>query len=210
MQFLLLLLAALCSSIFALPSFNAINSAIDAIHRAIHPRQNCTCPGNLPELPDFEFPHMIIPISASNPTTAYPNTLVPNITAGDVSNIIDFDVPAERSGQTCTLQFLFPASDQLTTSYFKLVGFGTFSFSLSAMGTGAVEGNTTFDKQPMGGNPHGYPCSKSMQPGNAYTIGTNLCVPGRISVTMSSTDSSLEWFQDYNPCPIGLYITYSP
>ncbi|KAI1611992.1 ubiquitin 3 binding protein But2 C-terminal domain-containing protein [Exophiala viscosa] len=210
MRLLLLLIAAFCGGISALPFFDAIDHAVSAVHKAIHPRQNCTCPGNLPELPDFEFPHLIIPISASNPKTAYPDTLVPNITAGDVSNIFNFDVPAERSGQTCTLEFLFPTLDQLSSSYFKLDGFGKFSFSLSAMGNGAVEGNTTYDNQPMGGDPHGFPCSKSMQPGNAYSLGSTLCVPGRISVTMSSTDSSLEWFQDYNPCPIGLYMTYSP
>lgn len=209
MHLLLLLIAAFCDSILALPSFNAIDRAVDGLHQALHARQ-ANCPGDLPALPDFEFPHLIIPISASNPTTAYPDTLVPNITANDVSNIFNFDIPAERSGQNCTLRFLFPAEDQLTTSYFKLVGFGTFSFSLSAVDVGAVEGNTTFDNQPMGGNPHGYPCSKSMQPGNAYTLGSTICIPGVMSVTMSSTDSNLEWFQDYNPCPIGLYVTYDP
>ncbi|EHY59238.1 hypothetical protein HRR83_001492 [Exophiala dermatitidis] len=168
------------------------------------------CPGNLPASPDFEFPHLIIPISSSNPTTAYPNTFVPNITAGDISDIFDFDIPESRVGQTCTIQFLFPRLDQLKTSFFQLRGFGTYSFSMSALGVGAVEGNTTFDNRPLPAYVHGFPKAVSMQPGNAYEIGSTICVAGRISMTMSSFDSSLAWFQDFNPCPMGLFITYSP
>ncbi len=99
------------------------------------------CPGILPASPDFEFPHLIIPISASNPTTAYPNTLTPSITAGDFSAVFNFDLPKSRSGQMCTMKFFFPNSSQLSTSSFELDGdgAGTYSFSLSILGAGAVE-----------------------------------------------------------------------
>jgi len=204
MHLLLVLFTTLCSGISALPSLPNLFRGT-----GLHHRQS-TCPGNLPPLPEFEFPHMIMPISASNPDTSYPNTLTPNISVGDVSAVFNFDIPQARQGQMCTWQFLFPMQDQLTTSRFKLIGFGTFSFSLSMLGVGAVPGMTTYNNQPLQSNPHGFPCSVSMQPGSSYTLGSTICVPGLISVTMSSSDSQLEWFQDYNPCPIGLYMTYSP
>lgn len=168
------------------------------------------CPGSLPDFPDFEFPHLIIPVSSSDPDTPYPNTLTPCVTAGDISVIFNFDIPGFRRGQMCNIKFFFPAQNQLTTSSFVLRGFGTYTFSLSALGAGAVDGSTTWNSQPLQDNPHGFPRAISMQPGHAYDIGNTICVPGRISITMSSTDSSLMWFQDWNPCPIGLFIVYSP
>lgn len=203
MHLVLALIASFCRGIMALPALDTF-----AVSRDVDSSQ--VCPEILPPLPGFDYPHLMIPISSSHPDIAYPNTLTPNITANDVSVIFNFDVPEERAGQMCTWQFLFPQQNQLSTSYFKLIGFGTFHFSLSALGNGAIADTTTFNNQPLQANPHGFPCSVSMRPGNAYTVGSSLCVPGLISLTMSSTDSRLEWFEDYNPCPIGLYMTYSP
>jgi hypothetical protein len=204
MRLLLSFLAGLFAAALASPFTDANAVANDSAYGV-----EALCPGYLPALPGFEFPHLIIPISASNPTTPYANTLVPYITAGDFSNIFNFDIPQERIGQMCTFEFLFPAHTQLNTSFFQLAGPGTFIFSLSPLGMGAVEGNTTFDNQPLPAYSHGYPRTISMEPGNAYTLGATICVPGRISVTMASPGSNLTWFQDYNPCAIGLYITYS-
>lgn len=201
----LLLLANLLGEALARPLIDTV-SAVDDGNYGIEAQ----CPDYLPALPGFEFPHLIIPVSASNPTTEYANTLTPYITAGDISNIFNFDIPPERVGRMCTFEFLFPTQSQLETSSFQLTGFGTFSFSLSALGAGAIEGNTTFAHQPLQSFSHGFPRSLSMQPGHAYTLGQTICVPGRISMTMSSSDSSLTWFQDYNQCAIGMYMTYSP
>ncbi|EXJ72449.1 uncharacterized protein A1O5_04953 [Cladophialophora psammophila CBS 110553] len=168
------------------------------------------CPGFLPSFPDFEFPHLMIPISSSNPGTAFPNTDTPYITAADIEMIFNFDIPMSRKGQTCNVEFLLPNKTELSTSSFELAGInGTYVFSLSMLGVGAVEGNTTYNNQPLQANPHGLPKTIHMQPGHAYEIGSTICVPGRISMTMSSPDSSLTWFQDWNQCAIGLFITYS-
>ncbi|EXJ80920.1 hypothetical protein A1O3_07208 [Capronia epimyces CBS 606.96] len=198
----------LAISLHGLSALATLEADIDANNKVSSAADSC--PGNLPAAPDFEFPHLIIPISSSNPSTAYPNTLTPFVTAGDISEIFNFDIPPSRTGQTCCFQFFFPFLDQLNTSYFQLRGFGTYSFSTSPLGDGAVEGNTTFNNRPLPAYVHGFPKAISMQPGHAYTIGTTLCVPGRMSITMSSSDSNLAWFQDFNPCPIGLFITYSP
>ena len=168
------------------------------------------CPGNL--VPDeFEYPHVAIPISSVNTDQTYPNTYGPYVTAGDFEMIFNFDIPDSRKGQKCVFQFFLPNHTQLTTSSFELDGdYGGYLFSLSVLGAGAVEGNTTFNNQPLAGNPHGFPRIIYVEPGRAWDLGTTICVPGRIAVTMSSGNSSLKWFQDYNPCPIGLYISYQP
>ncbi|EXJ90470.1 hypothetical protein A1O1_03573 [Capronia coronata CBS 617.96] len=202
---IIFLIAVLLPALSALPTQDAGDVADNPMYS-----EPPSCPGTLPSMPDFEFPHLIIPISSSNPDTAYSNTLTPFVTAGDISEIFNFDIPESRNGQRCLIQFFFPHLDQLSTSFFQLRGFGTYSFSESPLGDGAIEGNTTFNARPLAAYVHGFPKAVSMQPGNAYTIGTTLCVPGRISLTMSSSDSNLAWFQDFNPCPIGLFITYSP
>jgi hypothetical protein len=167
------------------------------------------CPANLPAFPDFEFPHLAIPISINNPDEPYSNTLTPYVTAGDIGMVFNFDIPLSRKGQTCVIEFFLPNQNQLSTSFFHLSGaYGDFLFSLSVLGGGAVAGNTTYNNQPLQANPHGFPRGIRMQPGHAWALGSTICIPGRIAITMSSSSSSLAWFQDWNPCPIGLYIIY--
>jgi hypothetical protein len=167
------------------------------------------CPGSLPPLPDFEFPHLAVPVSINKPDVAYPNTLTPFVTAGDVEMIFNFDIPASRKGQMCLFEFFLPEESDLSTSSFQIEGdYGEYVFSLSELGAAAIEGQTTYNKQPLQANPHGFPQTVHLQPGHAWMLGSTICVPGKIAVTMSSSNSSLTWFQDFNPCPIGLYITY--
>ena len=168
------------------------------------------CPAYLPPSPNYEFPHLSIPISQSNPDATFPNTYTPYVTADDISMVFDFDIPDSRQGQSCTIEFLLPNRSQLSTSDFHLSRVnGTYIFSLSVLGTGAVEGETTFNNQILQANPHGFPRTIQMQPGHAYVLGTTICVPGRFGLTMSSPDSDLTWFQDWGQCPIGVFITYS-
>ena len=169
------------------------------------------CPAYLPAPPGYEFPHLAIPISQTNPDASFSNTYGPYVTAGDMSMVFNFDIPASRQGQTCNIEFLLPNQSQLSTSSFQLSGVnGTYIFSLSTLGSGAVEGNTTFNNQLLQANPHGFPRVVQMQPGHAYLLGSTICVASRFALTMSSPDGSLRWFQDSSECAIGLFITYSP
>ncbi|EXJ62493.1 hypothetical protein A1O7_02931 [Cladophialophora yegresii CBS 114405] len=169
------------------------------------------CPAYLPPFPDFEFAHLAIPVSQNKPDTAYPNTLTPYVTPLDVSMIFNFDIPRSRKGQLCVLEFFFPSQSQLSTSNFEFTGaFGEYTFSLSVWGGGAKEGNTTYHNQPLQSNPHSFPRIIHINPGHAWALGSTICAPGRFAVTMSSSNSSLRWFQDWNQCPIGLFITYDP
>ena len=166
-----------------------------------------TCPKDLPAAGSFEFPHLIIPISKSNPASTYPNTYFPNITPGDVSTVFNFDI--HGSGQNCELGFYFPRQDQLTSSSFTFSGPGTFTFSISVPGPGAQEGTTSWSNQPSASNSNGFPKTIILQPGNYHSLIMGACVPGLASLTISSVDTCFTWFQDFNPCAIGPFITYS-
>ncbi|KAJ9644049.1 hypothetical protein H2199_003917 [Coniosporium tulheliwenetii] len=71
----------------------------------------------------WEFPHLIIPIDASNPTKAYGTSYNGHISSNK-SAIFNFDFPPSLAGKTCTLIFLLPTQDKLVTSSFTLSGSG--------------------------------------------------------------------------------------
>lgn len=92
----------------------------------INPRTGC--PGTLTP-GAFEFPHYITQISAAEPDRAFGPSYSGVFTPNDVSSIFSFDIPASRADATCTLEFLFPALDQLKTSSFSYSGGGSFFFT---------------------------------------------------------------------------------
>ncbi|KAK8104659.1 uncharacterized protein PG998_011692 [Apiospora kogelbergensis] len=61
----------------------------------------------------YEFPHYITQISASQPDRAFGPSLAGRFTPRDVSSIFAFDIPAGRADANCSLVFLFPRRDQL-------------------------------------------------------------------------------------------------
>ena len=164
------------------------------------------CPRDLPAAGSFEYPHLVLPISKSNAASTYPNTYFPNITPNDIATVFNFDILG--NGQNCELGFYFPRPDQLTTSSFTFSGPGTFVFSVSMPGTGGAEGATAWNHQPPAANNNGFPKTLNMQPGNYYRLSVGACAPGLASLTISSPDTCFTWFQDFNPCAIGPFITY--
>jgi Ubiquitin 3 binding protein But2 C-terminal domain len=164
------------------------------------------CPRDLP-VGNFEFPHLIVPISKANPDRAYGISYDGIITPGDMASIFQFDIPAYRAGQNCTLEFLFPSQSQLTTSSYTYQGPGTFEFSGYAAGSAATA-YTTYNQQPPVGPYPPFP-PIHMEPGNAYTIDVGPCVPGVVGGLTGSNDTTLIFFQDYGTCPIGVYVAYS-
>ncbi|KAI1456036.1 ubiquitin 3 binding protein But2 C-terminal domain-containing protein [Annulohypoxylon moriforme] len=130
------------------------------------------CPGYLPP-GQFEFPHYITQISATQPNRAFGPQYRGRITPKDISTIFSFDIPKDRANANCTLEFLFPTQDQLKTSYYKYSGPGTFYF----MGylPGSCPGpHTTYSHPP---HANGLPPSPpiNMKPGFAYTINVGPC-----------------------------------
>jgi hypothetical protein len=151
---------------------------------------------------DFQFPHLIIPVNGSAKDEAYHTSFNGTITP-DVSSIFNFDIPASYGGKTCSLVFLFPRKDQLETSSFTFNGKG--GIKVSRLRTPASS-DTTFNNAPYVAADLG---SIWPVPGSGYIVNTGVCAAGQtIAYRLSSVlELSLNYFQDFNPKPIGLYIT---
>ena len=151
---------------------------------------------------EYQFPHLIIPVSSASTTEAYGTSYFGEISS-TVSSIFNFDVPSSYEGAQCSLIFLFPMQDQLQTSSYTLSGSGAMEFqSLVSPATEA----TTYSNAP---GVKSTVATINPAPGNSYVLNTYPCPAGQtIAVeAVASGDLSFKYFQDYNPSPIGLYIT---
>ena len=160
-----------------------------------------SCPASLSGT--YEYPHLIVPVDRSNPDqaggTSYNGTI-----SSTISSIFNFDFPQTTAGKTCSLVFLLPEQSQLTTSAFSLSGSG--GFDVARLSSPATE-QTTYNTLPsIARNIEG---PSSVTPGNEYVIASGTCFAGlKISYLVTATGSlDLNYFQDYNPSPIGLYLT---
>lgn len=90
----------------------------------------------------------------------------------------------------------------MTTSSFNLTGPGNLDFGALK---GPASNTTSFASRPELVSDLG---TVKVQPGHAYSIGKAVeCPAGQaVAFQVGSEDTSLSWFQDYNPCPIGLYV----
>jgi len=102
--------------------------------------------------------------------------------------------------------FLLPIKSQLETSSYTLSGSG--GINVYELVSAATQ-QTTYDTVPATAVILG--SISSVVPGNAYTITSYACGAGLTeSFEVSVTGSlDLEYFQDYNPCPLGMYIIAS-
>jgi hypothetical protein len=157
------------------------------------------CPGYLSK--DFQFPHLIIPVDSSKPSKSY-TTSFNGTVSSSISSIFNFGIPASFAGKRCSADFLFPEQKQLETSAFSLTGSGEVEFS--DLYAPAVQG-TTYENKPM--THRSWPGPK-LAPGNAYRLWEGPCPAGKtIAIEMKAKDDTcFNYFQDFNPCPIGLYI----
>jgi len=157
------------------------------------------CPADLPS--NYQFPHLIIPISESHPNTA-PGTSYNGLINNDTSSIFNFDIPDSYTGD-CTLEFLFPTQDMLETSSYTFSGDGVLAVEFLS---GVATQDTTYENAPDVEIDLGY---FTVTPGTVTTIATEQCPSGwTVSLKVSAVSgTSLEYFQDYNTCPIGLYVT---
>ena len=157
------------------------------------------CPADLNG--NYQYPHLIVPVNSASPDQAY-GTQYNGKVGGGICSIFNFDIPSSYSGKTCTLVFLFPMQKDLQTSSYTTSGSGTVDVSMLKS---AANQQTTYNNQPQKAS---HLWSGSFAPGNSYTISSGDCAAGQtVSYEIcSSGDYMLEYFQDYNPSPIGLYI----
>jgi hypothetical protein len=123
-----------------------------------------------------------------------------------VSSVFNFDIPASAAGQTCHVTFLFPEQSTLETSSYTMSGSGTLDFSQLSPG---VSQSTSYSSLPAVASNLG---QFTVAPGNAYPIASMPCPAGSLAIEVANVpggDTNLNFFQDYNPCPIGLFVTTS-
>lgn len=158
-----------------------------------------SCPADLGG--EYQYPHLIVPVSQQSPDKAYGTSYNGTLTS-DISSIFNFDIPKSYTG-TCSLVFLFPEQSQLETSSFSFSGDGVVDFKqLDTI----ASSKTTYSsvggvKTDFGG--------KTIHPGSSTVVSTFSCPAGEtVSYELSSVSgTSLNYFQDWNPSPIGLFIT---
>jgi len=106
---------------------------------------------------------------------------------------------------TCSLVFLFPEQAALETSAFTFNDQG--GFSVNELSSPATT-ETTHDSVPKIAI-SGIGSVVSVKPGNSYVVASHECNAGATqSFEFVSTGGlSLEYFEDWNPSPIGAFIT---
>ncbi|KAJ5799059.1 uncharacterized protein N7518_001127 [Penicillium psychrosexuale] len=160
-----------------------------------------SCPTTL-TTGSYEYPHLIVPVDSSSPDTA-PGTSYNGTVSSTISSAFNFDIPSSDSGKTCSLVFLFPELQDLETSSYSFSGDGKIDF---AKLSSAVDESTTFNNLPSVSQDLG---DITVSPGNSYVISTFSCPGGQtVAFEMKNSGSTdLNFFEDYNPSPLGLYIT---
>ncbi|KAH8700234.1 ubiquitin 3 binding protein But2 C-terminal domain-containing protein [Talaromyces proteolyticus] len=159
------------------------------------------CPTNL-TAGHYEFPHLIIPIDSSSPSST-PGTSFNGTVTSTISSIFNFDIPSELFGKQCSLVFLFPTQDKLETSSFSFSGNGAIDFA-QLQSPASIQ--TSASNAPAVKTNYGITV---VSPGHSYSI-TNFSCPGGQTIAFelkNAGSTNIDWFEDYNPSPIGLYIT---
>lgn len=152
-----------------------------------------------------QFPHLIVPINKSEPDVSFGNTLMPWITNTTMS-VFNFDVPEALAHKECSVEFLWPDHGQMESSEFELSGTGSFEF---AEMTSPVDASSTWNSCNAKGTFAEYWYKpEDVSPGSATTVWKGKCPAGqKVGWAMSAIGNvTLNYFQDFNPCPIGLYM----
>lgn len=122
----------------------------------------------------------------------------PGTADSTVSSIFVFDIPQDYAGKTCSLKFLFPTQSQLETSAYEFSGPGTFDVEFLG---GQVTKQTTYANAPEAVYDFG---AFKFTPGSAVDIGEcpHGCPAGQqVAFRLNAgDDTSLNYFQDFNPC----------
>jgi glucan endo-1,3-beta-D-glucosidase len=144
---------------------------------------------------------LIVPVDSSSPNKAYGTQYNATLSSTE-STIFNFDIPSSYEGMTCSLLFLFPEKADLETTDFTFNGKG--GITVEQLDTVATE-STTYASAGSG-NTVG--SETAVTPGNSYTIMSTSCPAGTaVSYEFSATGGlELEWFNDWNPSPLGVFV----
>ncbi|RAR12639.1 glycoside hydrolase [Stemphylium lycopersici] len=158
-----------------------------------------SCPKDLNG--NYQYPHLIVPIDSEHPDQSY-GTSYNGQVSNHVCTIFNFDIPASYAGKKCSTIFLFPNKEDLETSDYTMTGSGTCTVSKLK---GNANEQTTWANAPA--KDHDV-ASVDLHAGGSWTVDEGDCPAGqRVSYEMcGSGDLDMEYFQDWNPSPIGMYI----
>ncbi|KAJ6161442.1 ubiquitin 3 binding protein But2 C-terminal domain-containing protein [Penicillium chermesinum] len=151
---------------------------------------------------NYQYPHLVVPINSSSPDTAYGTQYFATI-SNHTSVLFNFDIPQNYSGKSCNLVFLFPQKADLETSDYTFIGDGKIDISqLSA----TASTSTTYNNAPSVSHDFG---DITISPGHSYVVNTFSCPAGQaVGYEIKNAGSTyLHSFEDWNPSPLGLYIT---
>ncbi|KAH8669550.1 ubiquitin 3 binding protein But2 C-terminal domain-containing protein [Tricladium varicosporioides] len=152
---------------------------------------------------NYQYPHLIIPIYSSSPSIAYGTSYFANISS-TASTLFNFDIPSSYSGNSCNLIFLLPLQSELETSSYTFSGSGEIDFlQLSS----AASNYTSYSTVP---NIEADLGKFTITEGSSTLVKSFSCPAGEtVTYEMAAKgDTSLYWFEDWNPSPLGLFITY--
>ncbi|USP76680.1 hypothetical protein yc1106_03954 [Curvularia clavata] len=163
------------------------------------PSPSNSCPQDLNG--NYQYPHLIVPVDSQHPDQAY-GTQYNGKVNSHTCTIFNFDIPSSYAGKTCSAIFLLPKKADLETSDYTISGSG---YCTATKLKGNADQQTTWNNQPA---VDGKGASFEIMPGGSWTADTFDCPAGqRISYKLcTDSDFSLEYFQDYNPSPIGMYV----
>ena len=151
----------------------------------------------------FQFPHLIVPVDKDHPNLAQGIEYSAHVSPA-ISSLFNFDIPPAYRGLTCSLIFHFLSREYLQTSNYTVSGNGGITVvQLESPATA----ETTYGNLPATAGVVG--SIADLRAGSSHVISSDACAAGsRIGYEISATGSlDLAYFQDYNPAPIGLYIT---
>lgn len=150
----------------------------------------------------YQTPHLIVPVSSDQPDEAFGTNYNGQINE-TTSTIFNFDIPQDYEGKQCSIIFLFPKKEDLETSDYEFGGSG--SLGCSELSSAADE-QTSYSNAPSVDSDLG---TIDLKTGNSYVVATQDCKAGTTqSIELSSKNGlDLNFFEDWNPSPLGLYIT---
>jgi hypothetical protein len=147
----------------------------------------------------YEFPHLIVPIQKDHGDVAVGNSLNGTIDSNTCTTY-NFDVHPDHGGKTCSLIFLLPHHKDLDTSAYSFKGEGYLEFSKLSK---PVTEKTTFNNKGV----HEYLSAQAIEEGTSMLAWSGACEAGKkVGYEVCGEGVELEYFQDWNPSPIGLYM----
>lgn len=143
-----------------------------------------------------------MPVNSQAPDQSY-GTSYNAYANGQNSTVFNFDIPQSDEGKTCSLVFLFPKKEDLETTDYTFNGQGSLSF---AQLSSAADQQTTYNSCPSTQQQLG---SVTPQAGNSYVVQSGPCAAGTTETVQMTASGGLEleFFEDWNPSPLGLFIT---